>query len=535
MAYGDDDQYTPDGMPVPVAPVRVSPGAKLVSGGLDSKGRPMLQLAPDGSMDVAAIGKKVKQIHPEYADMDDAALGQKLVGKYPDYAKMLSEGRDIPAAIAQNPAAASHLQAPAPPVPQNAPQPGQTPNGVPTDQHGIPTPPPDSMIESILKGAAKSGGRMAVGTADLLHHVLPIKALEATPEERASTVPSNTTERVAGYATDVATAMAPGGAATKLAKAAEVGPAATAALRILLNSGGSGLVNKMQGGSFKTGAILGAGGEAAATGLGAAAPRLMKSAIPDITSTTAQTLLANTKGMKPRTIAQSANQAAPQIVQQMEDAAGHVSQPVSTKGALKVVDDAMKKAVAGNDAETMTHLREVRKTLLNTTVPGKSAKAAEALHVSNTLDDLANTLPSKPKTSYGAAEVAGRARAALTSDIDKVAPGHQKMHDTVAGLIAGGKTAKDAVKDNPRTVTDMARHMLLSMMGGVGTYGATRSIPEALAVAGATHLAQSPATRVAMARGANSRMTPAMINTMKAIMMNATQTPPGQPNMMPEQ
>jgi hypothetical protein len=394
---------------------------------------------------------------------------------------------------------------------------------------GVPSP-----VISTLKGMAKSGGKTALGTASLL-------GLKATPEETQSTQYSNPTEKAAGIGTDIAMALAPGGAATKISKAASLGKAGTTALRILLNAGGSGLVNKVQGGDFKTGAMFGAGGEAAATGITAVAPKLLKSVIPGINNATAQTLLKNTSGIKPASIAASADKVAPQIVQQMEDAAGHVSQPVSTKGALKVVDDAMKKAVAGNDTDTMTHLRTVRQRLLNTSVPGTQAKPTEALHIANTLDDLAESLPSNAKTSYGPAQTAAKARDALNNSIDDVAPGHRTAHDTVRQLIAGGKAAKEAAKNQPGLVANMARHAIDLMVGG-GTYGATHNPIASIAAGGASHLLSSPATRVAASRAAASPMTPQMLNAMKAMMMSASQpgqqpgmTPPGQPNLLPSQ
>jgi hypothetical protein len=388
-------------------------------------------------------------------------------------------------------------------------------------------------VISTLKGMAKSGGKTAVNTASMI-------GLHPTDAERQSTEYSNPTEKVAGIGTDIAMALAPGGAATKLSKAASLGKAGTTALRILLNAGGSGLVNKMQGGDFKTGAMLGGAGEGVATGVTAMAPKLLKSVIPGVDNATAQTLLKNTSGLKPASIAASAGQVAPQIVEQMEQAAGHVSQPVSTKGALKVVDDAMKKAVNGNDTETMQHLRTVRQRLLNTTVPGAQAKPTEALHIANTLDDLSESLPSNANTSYGPAEVAGKARDALNDSIDAVAPGHRTAHDTVRQLIQGGKAAKDAAKNQPGLVANMARHAITLLSGG-GVYGASHSLPGALAAGAVSHAITSPVTRVAASRVAASPITPQLLNMMKAAMMQGTQpgqpgtTPPGQPNMLPPQ
>jgi hypothetical protein len=234
--------------------------------------------------------------------------------------------------------------------------------------------------------------------------------------------------------------------------------------------------------------------------------------------------------MKPASIAASADKAAPGIVQQIEDMAGHAGNaPVSTQSAVKVVDDAMKKAVAGNDTDTMTHLRTIRQRLLNTTVPGKSARPSEALHLGNTLDDLSSTLPGNAKTSYGPAQVAGKARDALQTELDKTAPGSAAAHDTISKLIQGGKAAKDAAKSNPSFIQSLARHKVLDLMVGAGTYGMSHSPVKAMAAAAATHAITSPVTRVAAARAAASPMTPAMVNAVKAMLMQQTQPNGAQP------
>lgn len=46
-------------------------------------------------MDLAGLGQKVKQTHPEYQDIPDHELGQKVVAKYPQYGSMVTASNGV--------------------------------------------------------------------------------------------------------------------------------------------------------------------------------------------------------------------------------------------------------------------------------------------------------------------------------------------------------------------------------------------------------------------------------------------------------
>lgn len=46
-------------------------------------------------MDLAGLGQKIKQTHPEYSDIPDHELGQKIVTKYPQYGNMVTAANPV--------------------------------------------------------------------------------------------------------------------------------------------------------------------------------------------------------------------------------------------------------------------------------------------------------------------------------------------------------------------------------------------------------------------------------------------------------
>lgn len=114
----------------------------------------------------------------------------------------------------------------------------------------------------------------------------------------------------------VAEFMVPGGAEEGLAaKAAEFAPRLAPLAKMVASAGASGLVNKAQGGDFKTGAIAGAGGSAIGQGLKAIAPHIAESALNirkldraygKSGGSIGRSILDETKGFSPSAVAESA-------------------------------------------------------------------------------------------------------------------------------------------------------------------------------------------------------------------------------------
>jgi hypothetical protein len=168
--------------------------------------------------------------------------------------------------------------------------------------------------------------------AKALHMPVP-----TSEQQAAYFAPKNTSEAVGKGLEQAGEFLIPGGAeeegATKLAGLA--GPSAAKfaepAARVATSALGSGAVNKAQGGSFKTGAALGAGGTVVGQGLKALAPVIGESAlgIPKAArafgKTPGKALLEETRGIRPETIAESAQGRLGQLTPQLERAADAAS------------------------------------------------------------------------------------------------------------------------------------------------------------------------------------------------------------------
>jgi hypothetical protein len=123
--------------------------------------------------------------------------------------------------------------------------------------------------------------------------------------------------------------MLPGGAEEKLAAKA---PAMLRPLaRIAASALSSGAINKVQGGNFGTGALMGAGGSAVGQGLKAAAPIVAETAlgIPKAARAFGKTpgaaILNETRGIRPETVASSAQERMGQLTPELESAADAAS------------------------------------------------------------------------------------------------------------------------------------------------------------------------------------------------------------------
>lgn len=456
----------------------------------------LLPKTPDGFVKMVDAQGNKQKVHPE--DVQNA-MGQNW--RLPTAAELSGKAAVGPTGVANMPSA------PVPP-PDSPPAGINSLTGQPQGILGH--------IKALAKGAAEAGGTMAISTADLLHHVIPVKALEATPEQRATTVPQNTDEKIGKFAANTAVALAPGGMATRVGRLAELGPVASAILRTTINAAGSGAVNKLQGGNFTTGAVAGGVGQGLAEGATAIAPQIVQSVLPGASRKTAQTILASTKGLTRSRIASSADEMAPQVVKHLEDTVGQVRAPVPTSNAVKVIDDAMKKAVQGNDVDTAKQLSGIRQRLLNTSVPGKNARPSEALFLRNTMDKLSKSLPTDASTSYSPGTAAAKARDILESAIEKAAPGTGKMHDTISGLIQGGDAAKSAMTRHPDLAVTLARVGVHSALGAGAGYSYGHSPGSAMTGAVLGAAATSPVTRMLAARG-----TPQAIDFAKALLLQA--------------
>jgi hypothetical protein len=195
------------------------------------------------------------------------------------------------------------------------------------------------MIKGAAKGALNTASNIDSQVAkipvvgdlmnrSLLHPLTPQPNLAA--DEQRMAVPHNTDQAIGKAAEQTGEFLLPGlGEESAEAHAAELLPKAPKLAKALTKIGYNGLttgaVNKAQGGSFTTGALMGAGGAGVGLGLSAMAPRVAESALGmPIKSklfgkTPGEAILNETTGVRPGTIADQARAAQSSLGQQLTD------------------------------------------------------------------------------------------------------------------------------------------------------------------------------------------------------------------------
>lgn len=151
--------------------------------------------------------------------------------------------------------------------------------------------------------------------------------------------PANPTQAVGKGVGNAAQFLIPGGAEEKLATLAPEG--LQTAARIGLGALSSGAVNKAQGGSFGAGAGAGATGGVLGAGMRAVAPKIAESALGitkadrAFSRTPGRAILDETTGLRPETIAESAQSRLNELTPQLESAVDRASaRPTPIRGLL---------------------------------------------------------------------------------------------------------------------------------------------------------------------------------------------------------
>lgn len=165
---------------------------------------------------------------------------------------------------------------------------------------------------------------------------------EAIAHTDQMATPANTTQAISKGVGDAAQFFIPGGAEEKLATMAP--RAFRPAARIAAAALGSGTVNKAQGGGFGTGALMGAGGQVVGQGLKAMAPAIAEGALNIRKLDRAygkgggsigRAILDETRGIRPGTVAASAEERLGELNPQLNAAADRASmRPNPTRGLL---------------------------------------------------------------------------------------------------------------------------------------------------------------------------------------------------------
>lgn len=338
--------------------------------------------------------------------------------------------------------------------------------------------------------------------------------------------PDNTTQKIGGGLEQAGEMALTGGplragaeaALPKLPWLAKMGAEA-------LNVGGNAALH---GQSPTAGAIVGAGTEGLGQGLQAVAPKLAESAL-GVTAkmrgrgrTIGQSVLDETQGVRPATIATSANQRIGDLNQQLESSAGASSQVASTAPAHQVLNNAI--ASAPRNATGYIQKLQNLRSLLDLGNPAQQAYTpAEILEMKRGIGTEMKTWD--PQLRKTAAGIQQQLYGALDSELDRTVPGAQQLNQRMSSLIPAKQRAQTLMNAAPLSQRMAGRMMAHTGALTAGAFGAKEGydqggIPGAIGggVAGMMipEMLASPTGQMIAARAANN---PVVLPWLRGLML----------------
>ena len=383
----------------------------------------------------------------------------------------------------------------------------------------------------VLAGAGKGALNTVENAGKLLTNwaMTPAQKAEADAEQEKLTTPSNAMQKLGFGGEQAAEYLLPMGAEEKLASAAgripTIGRFAEPAGRIAAGALSTGGIEKLHGGSFTTGAELGAGFGAAGELGRAVAPSIAESAL-GITrrqrgfgKTPGQAVLDDVQGIRPETIARNAGQRIGQLTGELESATASSPRLARTIPAIQIIDDEMAKAARQNNRGFYDQLQDIRNQL---TTDFRTGQRIPSITSPQQILDLKRGIQSLEKSwnpgQQGMARGAVRkASRALDTELDATVPEAKGINQRISSLIEAKKGA--ANESRGAGVTQRAVHRMAAHTGALagsvaGGYGGYREGGIPGAVAGATagmvipEIIVSPTTQMLFARGLRSGAIP---------------------------
>jgi len=343
--------------------------------------------------------------------------------------------------------------------------------------------------------------------------------------------PQNTAEKVGYGGEQAAEFMAPGeaGASTLAEHLPMLGKLARPAARVATSALSSGAINKLQGGTFGSGAAVGGGlaglGEAARS----VAPSIAESAL-GITKrlrgfgkTPGTAALEETRGVNPLKVASTAQGRLGQLTGELESLAGKSNVPASTAPAVSIVDSEMAKALKQNNKVRYSMLQDIKDQLTKEFSTGQpipsQIPATKALDLKRGIGDLETTW--NPESRSGMKPVIRKVYGALDKELDQAIPGSEKLNQRISSLIPVAQRAESTGRGaelGQRIAGRLAAHTGALAGTGMGSYyGFQKGGPGGAVVGGALGLAlpellASPTGQMMAARSLNSPI-PARVAT----------------------
>jgi hypothetical protein len=267
----------------------------------------------------------------------------------------------------------------------------------------------------------------------------PENSARATQYAKDLATPTNTAQKIGKGVEQAAEFFIPGAAEERLlGKAPALARAGGAALS-------SGVVNKVQGGDFKTGAAVGAAGSLIGAGLKAVAPKIAESAIGIRKTDRAykakdaigRALLDETKGYTPTSVGESAQKALDKLNPELESTIAASPNTVSLAAPRKVVSDAVDTAVKRGARKSYSQLQPVAEHL-DRDIFGTSIKsdipAVDALNLNRGLaDDFVGSW--NPETLKNVSGTAAKAYHELGEGIKAAVPESRPLYSRISNLI----------------------------------------------------------------------------------------------------
>lgn len=320
--------------------------------------------------------------------------------------------------------------------------------------------------------------------------------------------------------------LAPGAAEGKLAElGTHAGRIGEIGSKLLGSAVGAGAVNKAQGGSFKTGAELGAGGAGLGEALHAAAPVMAESAMQlpkrmrGFGKTTGRAILDETTGVRPETVGASAKTRIGELNNELEGlAAQRPRASASLTPARQVLRDAGGLAQSQNARTLGGQLGDMRQTLTRQYDTGKlippNVPPSRLLNLKRGFSE--EHLGWNPDL-HERAQAAGRsAYGALDKELDRTVPGAEGLNQRISSLIPAKVRGESLGRDNPflqRMGQRIGARTGALTLGGIGgaegyrEHGAPGAALGFLAGAAAPELIADPTAQMGVARLLNKANT----------------------------
>ena len=372
-------------------------------------------------------------------------------------------------------------------------------------QSGNESAPPTTMLQKAMAGAkdvAKGVGEGLIHTGTSLSPLLnkipgigetlaPSSGIKAAKElER----PTNTAQTIGKTGEQIGEWLLPTGAESKVGglvaeHAPQIARWAVPAAKIATASLESGVRNKLQGGDFKTGAEAGAIGGGIGMGLKTLAPKVAESALNvrkmdrAYGRTPGSAILDETRGFRPETIANSAQERLGELNPQLEHAYMNAPGNASLGPARTVISDAMDKATMRGEPSTIAQLSPMESHLTANRVTGMphvpqvstnlAPNEIKPIDLLNIKRGFGNEFVHNwnPETMKGVKSTAAQGYHALDAAGDAAVPESADLNSRISSLIPVAKRAESAQLNAPMSQRVLDRMKartgaLAGMLGG---------------------------------------------------------------------